>query len=86
MRHPFPQSIPEAAKLFDEIKPGWFEEINIDELDMDSYQNCILGQLYGNAEVEDILFQDTPFYSSENPIFGYKVDKNDWIFEIEKRQ
>lgn len=37
-----------GAILLDGFKPGWFEKINLDTLQMDSLKDCILGQIYGD--------------------------------------
>jgi hypothetical protein len=40
-----------GAKLLDEKYEGdWREKIDIDELDMDNQDECILGQMYGDYE------------------------------------
>lgn len=35
-----------GAKFLDDTIPGWFERINLDELDMGDDEYCILGQLF----------------------------------------
>jgi len=36
-----------GAALLDEFRPGWFREIDLDRLNIDSPGDCPLGQLYG---------------------------------------
>jgi len=36
----------EGALLLDEKRPGWENEIDVDQLDMGSYKSCVLGQLH----------------------------------------
>ena len=38
-----------GALFLDKKQPGWENEINVDRLDMGSLENCVLGQLYGDA-------------------------------------
>lgn len=40
--------IDNGAKLLDEVMPGWAGKINTLELNVDSFKNCVLGQLYGS--------------------------------------
>lgn len=37
-----------GAALLDRIRPGWAEEIALDELAMETCDRCIVGQLYGD--------------------------------------
>ena len=37
-----------GAELLDRRKPGWAAKINLDRLAMNSCDDCLLGQLYGN--------------------------------------
>lgn len=41
------ERVTRGAQLLDEIRPGWYEEINLDKLNMESTCNCIVGQLVG---------------------------------------
>src|SRR5437870_946870 len=36
-----------GAALLDECRPGWFREVDLDRLNIDSPGDCPLGQLYG---------------------------------------
>jgi hypothetical protein len=40
-----------GAALLDEHIPGWFEVIDVDNLDLNSSYNCVLGQLGRHPEV-----------------------------------
>lgn len=42
--------IERGARLLDERRPGWHQEINLDTLNLNSYHNCVLGQLYGRYD------------------------------------
>lgn len=35
-----------GAQFLDEAEPGWVDRIDLDELDLGSGCNCVLGQLY----------------------------------------
>ena len=37
-----------GALLLDKEKPGWWEEVDVDQLDMGGVRNCVLGQLQGD--------------------------------------
>jgi hypothetical protein len=39
-----------GAVLLDEQRPGWYAQIDLQRLDMDSYDDCVLGQLFGSFE------------------------------------
>lgn len=39
-----------GAILLDEIKPGWFRDIDVVLLDLSSCEDCILGQLFGDYD------------------------------------
>lgn len=37
-----------GARLLDRVRPDWYAEIDIDQLDLADWESCILGQLYGS--------------------------------------
>lgn len=44
--------VAKAIELLDQIAPAnWRDEVNIDTLDMDSGEECVLGQIYGDYNV-----------------------------------
>jgi hypothetical protein len=43
-----PERVARGAAALDERKPGWNEQIDLDVLDLNNCNNCILGQLYGH--------------------------------------
>lgn len=46
-----------GAEFLDEELPGWWNHINLSTLELDSFKNCILAQLYGSYfDGRDILF------------------------------
>jgi hypothetical protein len=42
------QRVEAGAAWLDEHKPGWWQTIDLDTLDIRSDCNCVLGQTYGN--------------------------------------
>jgi hypothetical protein len=47
MNHCLSERVNRGAKLLDAKHPGWHKEININELNMASCTQCILGQCFG---------------------------------------
>lgn len=46
-----------GAELLDRWKPQWWKTINTEFLDMEDEQLCILGQLFGSFEEENLIRQ-----------------------------
>lgn len=75
--------IERGARLLDVEHPGWYDDINLADLDIDSFRRCILGKLYGsyfdavhilfrgNLDNVDKLAAECGFYPhpSEDPSF-----------------
>lgn len=40
-----------GAELLDSVKPGWWRKIDPETFLINSFERCILGQLFGNAYV-----------------------------------
>lgn len=77
-----PEEIPEAAKILDRINPGWANAIDLFDLKMVCPDNCILGQLYGNAEESPFI----PPYQWIRSAFGYSDEHHEqWVKEIQNR-
>lgn len=55
------QRVQAGVEWLDENRPSWVEEIDLVELDMDSCNMCVLGQLFGN-------FWDAPISDTPPPI------------------
>jgi hypothetical protein len=87
MSYTFPNSISKAAKLLDEVNPGWADKIDIEKLDFKKSDSCLLGQLYGDyRDGLEELFGDNDDDYEDNGIFEYYTDKSDWLPEINKRR
>jgi hypothetical protein len=88
MTYSYPKTIKEAAELLDSAAPGWARKINIDILDMNLPDKCILGQVYGNCcNIFDQLFGFRPYRSDYylDCIFGSKANKDKWVEQINSR-
>lgn len=48
------ERVENGAKLLDEECPGWFERIEVDDLDIKSYPYCVLGQLGKEETGEEV--------------------------------
>jgi hypothetical protein len=88
MSHEYPSSIEQAANLLDEVKPGWANQINIDELNMNEPTDCIIGQLYRQYDKGMLtLFGDN--YKDESQqfdeIFGTHASSAEWTNQINQR-
>lgn len=46
----FVQSVLDVAALLDVERPDWFTALDLDDLELDSECNCVLGQLYAPDE------------------------------------
>lgn len=74
-----------GANFLDSAYPGWFHKIDVHNIDMEHYSNCILGQLYGdyfdglNCLDEDCLWAKKHGFDS----YGHQQR---WIKEINKRK
>ena len=44
----FSEPVARGAALLDTVRPGWFREVAVDRLTLDSCSRCFLGQLYGD--------------------------------------
>lgn len=64
------ERVERGARLLDLMRPGWAREIALDRLAMESCDECILGQLYGDylsgLEVLESKFGDE-FYELKRP-------------------
>lgn len=65
-----------GAKWLDENRPGWFNEIDIQKLDLHSCGRCVLGQLFGNF----IVALDTIFQNKYRP-GGWQSSSTIWAID-----
>lgn len=74
-------AVERGAKLLDERHPDWVGEVNLDDLEMDSIFQCILGQIYGSfaAGMEE-LFGEDDLNIHDQLAFEHGFDA-DWVDE-----
>lgn len=46
-----PTVVQRGAALLDELRPGWYLQIDLEMLNVCMYNRCILGQLFGNYHI-----------------------------------
>lgn len=73
--------IKEAALILDRDYSGWYKKINVDRLNMERNDHCILGQLYIGYINSPKRFQDLSENNKTGP-FGIKASKKKWKKEI----
>jgi hypothetical protein len=42
------ENVARGAAILDELRPGWYQDIDLEKLDLISSWHCVLGQLYGH--------------------------------------
>ena len=72
-------TVKRGAKLLDKAFPDWEAKIDLDFLNMFSYNQCILGQLYGEYETGMcVLFPgmsgDLDLYENNSNRYGFEAD------------
>lgn len=75
-----------AAKLMDELRPGWAENINVARLDLFDYRMCIAGQ--NNLDWNDVrraLNDRNDYPWSGHGVFSSNLFRPFWLKEIEAR-
>lgn len=80
-----------GASVLDKMCPGWFDRIDVDRIDMTSWDDCILGQLYGvfHTGLRELDLHDASLFGF---ICGSTWDctchelKDPWIVEIMDRR
>lgn len=63
-----------GARLLDERVPGWFYEIDVESLRIQTKDECILGQLYGGSYengLKKLGLATSPLLSPEHGFSGY---------------
>lgn len=78
-----------AAKL-DQVNRGWYWDISIVKLQMDMWDSCILGQLYGTFGAGETALE---LGNKDAEYFGFFRENDDyeelhdlWVAEIEGRR
>ena len=77
----FKEAVDRGIKFLDYFHPGWKEKIDVDELDMDDNECCILGQLYGDYCENPLEFNQCYNYG----FTGSRVDMSELTKEWKSR-
>ena len=85
-RYVYPESISDAARWLDIVKPNWYENINFEELDMNNNDWCILGQSGVGFDEAMKMFSHVPEHYLRNEIFGYRGNVQKWKGEVDSRR
>lgn len=77
-------SVEAAAQFLDKQHPGWASKIDLNSLNMFEWNNCILGQLYGDytKAISKLSLSGDP----EQSAFGVYADVDNWRREIHNRR
>lgn len=68
-----------AVALLDEERPGWFNEIDTDILDMNNGSKCILGQLHRGSFWNGVSAMGLNHKACAEGPFSVVADRNKWI-------
>lgn len=67
-------AVVKGAKFLDSVRPGWHDEVNIDNLKQIMPMNCVLGQVYGHY---DDGLNELGISDSAGAHFGFTLAKDD---------
>jgi hypothetical protein len=85
-----PGTIEYEAERMDRLFPGWYNRINIETLDLQSCDHCIIGQAAGWDEGFDRVYQDRLSRGecsfSARGFYAFTEHKDAWIAEINRRK
>lgn len=77
MDTPLRTRVERGAQLLDEIEPGWFQRIDLTDLDLSDPTCCVLGQIYedfsNGVHVIEVRFPDVPH--------RFLDEAHDWYIE-----
>lgn len=82
-------AVKKGALLLDKILPGWHRQVNLDELQMSSGAQCMLGQLFGHSTEAALARKMYPkeMKQAEQQISAYGYAKATWpIFQQGRTQ
>ena len=75
-----------AAKELDDKVPGWADKIDIMYLNMNSNSRCILGQVFGTGNVEDLSWFCRNKGLTLSHFYSYPGSTRDWREEVGHRR
>lgn len=84
----------EGAEYLDEHRPGWFNSVHEETLELASQCDCVLGQLYGNyiaglnclSSSTDSVFPMRYGFTFVNDEAEFDVLEDQWLKEIAARK
>lgn len=76
----FEEQINNGVKLLNEKKPNWFNFINLNKLNMENGQNCLLSQIYQKHYKDsiNILFTTEEIDKDLDYYYGFGLDNWDY--------
>lgn len=75
----FKENVEKGVHLLNEKCPGWFEKIDLEKLFMQSCDECVLGQLFGNfIKGTGILLPGASAIDFGFSISAYNFRDSDW--------
>lgn len=82
-----PTTVEEAAKVLDDVVHDWAKKIDTEKLNMGHWEECILGQLYGDWDDGGIaIFGKQVWNDNSNSMPDlFAGNKEEWLNEIQKR-
>jgi len=80
------ENVIEAALVLDKIRPVWYNEIDLNKLNMGTMAYCIMGQLWDyRKEWPKEVKEMTCVFTEAGP-FKFNCPKELWVEEILKRR
>jgi hypothetical protein len=90
------ERVERGAALLDERRPGWWDEVDLSKLDLNSCCRCVLGQLWGHYWRGAAELFGCPFYNADAAAGAAGFDAQDeshfpaltdlWRAAIERRR
>ena len=68
-----------GAEYLDTRYPGWYAEIDLETLDLDSMSSCIIGQL-------SQVHHETPYTPGYDPNLGFDLNRDEYLSGSVSRQ
>jgi hypothetical protein len=87
-----------VAVMLDVARPDWFRELDLDQLNMDDVDDCVLGQLYGSEAAKSTHYLDGfslgyaeligPHFSDYHLRLGVcsVAPRSVWVAEVARRR
>lgn len=89
------EEVARGVALLDELKPGWRELIDTDDLSMQMGTRCVLGQVFGNDDDDSWygengyfrglkllgLSDDGAYNRNTSAEHGFMINDDDWRYD-----